>query len=70
MCRTGAKLSIEQIARAQKLCKYAIRHGNCPEAEFNDVQFLMLEAFLYNVYITNQLKTTFAQGSGGSNIRQ
>ncbi len=68
MCRTGAKLSIEQIARAQKLCKYAIRHGNCPEAEFNDVQFLRLEAFVYNVYITNQFKPHFCSGEG-SNIR-
>ncbi len=43
-----------------------------PEAIFMNVQFLgiilgviRLEVAVYNVYITNQFHTTFAQGGGG-----
>jgi hypothetical protein len=42
------------------------------EAEFMNVQFLILRALKlkvsgYNVYITNQFQATFSQGGGGGN---
>jgi hypothetical protein len=39
--------------------------GNIEKLFFTVLRVLRLEVSMYNVYITNQFQTTFAQGGGG-----